>query len=152
VLWNLAPRVQESWGEFRRHGLDDGPGPTAVRYYELARACDALADNFAADMPSGALSDLLELAQHARKHAVRLSATAASVEAGRGGTAERAAGRGAVAGNDAYRGLPDSVAAVSASAHAAVPKQGGAEQVDDGAGRRTLRTLSPNKSAVEKER
>jgi len=152
TLWYHAAHLRQSWTEIRRDGLDDGPGPTAIRYYNLARACDALAGNFTADMPSAALGDLLRLAQHTRKHAIRLSATAALAEAGGEATAEQAPGRETAAVSVAYQGLPDSVAAVSASAHAAVPKQEGAERADSGAGRRPRRSLFRAKSAAEQGR
>jgi hypothetical protein len=87
-------------------------------------------------MPSAALGELLQVGQHARKHAVRLGATAASY--GMCGqqleTAEQAADRNSVAIDDTYQGLPNAVAAVSASAHSTVPQEagiwGGRKQVD----------------------
>jgi hypothetical protein len=125
LLWGHTTRLQQSWAEIRRDGLADGPGPASARYCDLAAACDALADDFTADMPSAALGDLLQVGQHARKHAVRLGATAASY--GTSGqqpeTAERAADRNSAADDGTYQGLPDSVAAVSASGHSAVPQE-----------------------------
>jgi len=81
VLWPHAVQLQHSWAEIRQHGLDDGPGPAAARYNKLVAACDTLAGEFTTDMPSAALSDLLQLYGNAHKHAIRLSRTAASLAA-----------------------------------------------------------------------
>jgi hypothetical protein len=145
VLWPHAVQLQHSWAEIRRHGLDDGPGPAAARYNQLVAACDTLAGEFTTDMPSTALSDLLQLYGHAHKHAIRLSRTAVSLAASRGcqGTAQQAASPETATANGAYQGLPDSVAAVSASAHSAMPQQGGGDQASGGAesGRALKRTF-----------
>ncbi|HXL95705.1 MAG TPA: hypothetical protein VN969_42840 [Streptosporangiaceae bacterium] len=122
---------------------------------EVATACDALADNYTADMPSAALGDLLQLGRHARKHTIRLSATAAShgTSGEEQSAEEQAAGRDAIAGGSAYQGLPDPVAAVTASAHAALPQQSSQEQASGGPENgRTLRSILGKRSRAEQER
>jgi hypothetical protein len=75
-LFVHVKRLREAWDQIRRHGLADGPRPTASRYTELADASAAVADNFLVSQPATGLEPLLDLAGHARKHAIRLQATA----------------------------------------------------------------------------
>lgn len=76
LLWQQARRAELAWHAIRRAGLTDGPAPAATRYRELADATRALADGFTANLPSHALHHLLDLAEHADRHATRLHATA----------------------------------------------------------------------------
>jgi hypothetical protein len=73
------PRVRQfaiAWQRVAAKGLDDGPGPAAARYHALAHA--ALALSTAIDHTSNPHEpEALDLiATHARKHSVRLRATA----------------------------------------------------------------------------
>ena len=73
------PRVRQftiAWQRVTAKGLDDGPGPAAARYHALAHA--ALALSSAIDRTSNPHEpEALDLiATHARKHSVRLRATA----------------------------------------------------------------------------
>jgi hypothetical protein len=86
--------------DVRRHGLTDGPGPAAIRYRTLADTVLAVADSFTVNLPSAALTGLLELDAHARKHGIRLETTSRDM---------RRAGD--------YAELPELVAAVAAQAH-----------------------------------
>jgi AAA domain/UvrD-like helicase C-terminal domain len=119
-LWTHAKRLQQAWDEIRSRGLADGAGPAAARYAELAEASRTLAGDFTPSLPSPALTGLLQLAGHARKHSIRLQATAASL-ANPGQSQDSQEVSRAAAGGDAYRGLPVHVASVSASAHSGQP-------------------------------
>jgi N12 class adenine-specific DNA methylase len=68
-----AQQLIASWRAVSTHGLDDGPGPAAARYQALAHAASALAALGTSTAEPRALS---KLADHARKHAGRLNATA----------------------------------------------------------------------------
>jgi hypothetical protein len=98
-LWERVRLLHSAWDDVHRYGLTDGPGPAAVRYRALADSAFAVADGFTVNLPSAALTGLLELAGHARKHAVRLEATSMAM-------------RRAVD----YVELPEQVAAVAARA------------------------------------
>lgn len=116
-LWRHARRAELAWHAIRRAGLADGPAPAAARYQELANATRDLADGFTANLPSHALSHLLELAEHAEKHSTRLGATARP-----GSTAA----------------LPEQVATITQHAHATQrpPPAPQHENADDQAARR----------------
>jgi hypothetical protein len=73
-------RLGQAWVAIRSCGLADGPAPAADRYTELADAAAEVADDWSPDLPSTALGPLLDLADHARKHAVRLRATADALQ------------------------------------------------------------------------
>jgi hypothetical protein len=66
----------QAWETIRSVGLADVPAPAAARYGDLAEAAVNVADNWNSDLSSTALGPLLDLASHARKHAIRLRATA----------------------------------------------------------------------------
>lgn len=61
------------------HSLADGLVPAVVKYTELADAAANVASNWSPDLPSVAIGPLMTLAGHARKHAIRLRATADAV-------------------------------------------------------------------------
>ncbi|MBV9445882.1 MAG: UvrD-helicase domain-containing protein [Streptosporangiaceae bacterium] len=71
-----AQRLERAWDEIRHRGLVDGPAPAAARYRELADASSAMARDYSTTLQSSSLTLLLELANHAGKHAIRLHATA----------------------------------------------------------------------------
>jgi hypothetical protein len=72
-----ARRLLEAWRSVQQYRLDDGPRPAAARYSELADAANAVANQqLSAALPPATLGKLLDLADHARKHATRLRATA----------------------------------------------------------------------------
>ena len=105
-----ARRVRHAWEDAHRRGLADGPGPAASRYQAIADAAEALAADFPLGLPSSGLAELLQLAGHARKHAIRLRAT--------GTGQDNANGRDAAAAEiGTYRDLPAEVAVVTAQAH-----------------------------------
>jgi hypothetical protein len=117
-LWQHARRAEKAWHQVRRHGVADGPAAAATRYRELADAAQALADGYTVALPSSALPPLLDLAEHAWKHSTRLHATARAASAKSGGVPTSQAERDIPRGDDAYRALPDGMAAVTRQAHA----------------------------------
>src|SRR5216683_329502 len=118
-------RMRSAWTAIRDRGLDDGPGPAADRYTALTYAARHLTERFEHDYPSADLIPLLELTDHATRHATRLRATADAHTAQREArTKERAQAQGRPAGHesnspatDSYQGLPVQVSAVTRRAH-----------------------------------
>jgi hypothetical protein len=96
------PRVRQfaiAWQRVAAKGLDDGPGPAAARYHALAHAALALSTTIDRTSNPHEPEALDLIAAHARKHSVRLRATAdrlfsASRQAGRyqGGRAQAETG------------------------------------------------------------
>jgi N12 class adenine-specific DNA methylase len=73
------PRVRQfsiAWQRVAAKGLDDGPGPAAARYHALAHAALALSSSIDRTSNPHEPEALDLLANHARKHSVRLRATA----------------------------------------------------------------------------
>jgi N12 class adenine-specific DNA methylase len=119
----LVMRARSAWTAIRRDGLADGPRLAADRYGALAQAARQLASQFGHDLPSADLIPLLQLTEHADKHAFRLRATADASPASR--AAEH--GRQSAARNSSqessdrassYQLLPPLTAAVAQHAHA----------------------------------
>jgi hypothetical protein len=125
-LWQHARRAEQAWHEVRRRGVADGPAAAATRYGELADAADGLADGFTVTLPSSALPSLLELAEHARKHSMRLNATAlamAGTHSGHSTEDQRLADTDRSPGNAAHDALPDHLAALTRNSHASRHRQ-----------------------------
>ncbi len=116
-----AKRLEAAWQEVRRHGLSDGPEPAAVRFQELSDAASAVAANFLVELPSAALTSLLDIASHAGKHAIRLrataTATARSVAHQEQARVERSPAARAAASDGAYQNLPEEISKLSVQAH-----------------------------------
>jgi hypothetical protein len=73
------PRVRQfaiAWQRVVTKGLDDGPGPAAARYHALAHAALALSTSIDRTSNPHEPEALDLIATHARKHSVRLRATA----------------------------------------------------------------------------
>jgi hypothetical protein len=125
-LWQHARRAEQAWHEVRRRGVADGPAAAATRYGELADAAEGLADGFTVTLPSSALPSLLELAEHARKHSMRLTATALAMAGTRSGHStedQRLADTDRSPGNARHDGLPDHLAAITRNAYASQHRQ-----------------------------
>jgi hypothetical protein len=125
-LWQYARRAEQAWHEVRRRGVADGPAAAATRYGELADAAERLADGFTITLPSSALPSLLELAEHARKHSMRLNATALAMAGTRSGHStedQRLADTDRSPGNAAHDALPDHLAALTRNAYASKHRQ-----------------------------
>jgi UvrD/REP helicase N-terminal domain len=124
--------LRKAWADIERHGLADGPGPSAVRYHAVAGYAANLAENFTCQLPSTALIPLLELAAHADKHAIRLHSTAIArngdtaigYEALCQATWGRAVTATATGQPAPYLGLPASVATATARGHSEIPHGG----------------------------
>jgi hypothetical protein len=97
-FYTEARQLAGAWDQVRRHALTEGPKQMAGMYQDLADAAYRFATNFPQEMPTSALPGLMQLAVHARKHAVRLEETARQWI------------------DDGYRDLPDKVAATTRKA------------------------------------
>jgi hypothetical protein len=125
-LWQHARRAEQAWHEVRRRGVADGPAAAATRYGELADAAERLADGFTVTLPSSALPSLLELADHARKHSIRLNATAVAMTGTRNGHStedQRLADTDRSPGSAAHDALPEQLAALTRNAYASQHRQ-----------------------------
>jgi hypothetical protein len=119
----MVMRARSAWAAIRRDGLTDGPVPAADRYRALAQAARQLASQFGHDLPSADLIPLLQLTDHADKHAFRLRATADAAlasHAAEHGTQSAARNGSQESSHKAssYRLLPPLTAAVAQRAHA----------------------------------
>jgi hypothetical protein len=129
-LREQAENLNQAWTGIEHHGLADGHAPAAARYHTVAGYARNLAQDFSYQLPSAALTPLLELALHADKHSIRLHNTAiartdgpaAGYEALCQATWERAVPGGTAA---AYRDLPDQVTTTTVRAHSGVPHAAG---------------------------
>lgn len=136
ALKEQAAHLSQAWAEIERHGLYDGPGPAAARYRSLASCARSLAEDTTHRLPSMALTQLLELAMHADKHAIRQHATAVAMTGDGPDDAEELCratwGRPAPAGSAdraaPYHSLPGQVAATAARSHAKAPPAGQSSQ------------------------
>jgi hypothetical protein len=145
-LWQHARRAEQAWHEVRRRGVADGPAAAATRYGELADATQALADGFTVTLPSSALPSLLDLAEHARKHSMRLNATALAMAGTRSGHStedRRQSDTDRPLGNAAYDALPHHLASITKNAYASqhLQPQRPANAHDDQATLRNATTL-----------
>ncbi|HZR52249.1 MAG TPA: UvrD-helicase domain-containing protein [Streptosporangiaceae bacterium] len=137
-----ARRVRHAWEEASRRGLADGPGPAAERYQLIADAAGALAAALPVELPSSGLGELLQLAGHARKHAIRLGAT---------GNAQAAASSGESVRSEPYRDLPADVAAVAAQAHTGQEPVNGHRDGKQHASEHDVRTFRQKGAARERD-
>lgn len=123
LLWQHARRTELAWHAVRRSGLTDGPAPAAARYRELADATKALANEFTVTLPSYSLNHLLELADHAEKHATRLGATARPRQtSAQNSQSHHQDDRGPAPLDNANHDLSDHLASVTEQARASSPQ------------------------------
>ena len=127
-----ARQLASAWDKVRQHTLTEGPKQMAGMYQDLADAAFRFATNFPQEMPTSALPGLMQLAAHARKHAVRLEETAKAWI------------------DDGYRDLPDKVAATTKKARTS-RRQTGA-QGSDSAGQRGVAAINGRKDTREQSR
>ena len=109
-----ARQLAGAWDQVRQHALTDGPKQMAGMYQDLADAAFRFAANFPQEMPTAALPGLMQLAAHARKHAVRLEETAKAWI------------------DDGYRDLPDKMAATTKKARTSRSQSGAQSKESDG--------------------
>jgi hypothetical protein len=106
-FYGEAKQLASAWDQVRQRALNEGPKQMAGMYQDLADAAYRFASNYPEGMPSAALPGLMQIAAHARKHAVRLEETAKAWI------------------DDGYRDLPEPVAETTKKARTSRRQSGG---------------------------